>query len=264
MASTKSVVFDGHSAAIHRPAAVSSAGPRLAGLFAGGLSVVGDAGNLSGIRKRPVAGLIGVGLDGLQGDEIFDRRFHGSPDQAICQFSAEYYAALQAHFAKADEPWQPGGFGENFSTTGLLDGQVCIGDIYRSGTVVWQVSQPRSPCWKLNARFGVVRLSRHVQDQRMTGWYARVLQPGQVEAGAPVELLERGAGGWSIVAFWDAVLTRQPDPAQLQALASLPALAREWQQKLAKRAAWLQQRQAGSAPAAPASGLAAHAADRGD
>ncbi|MDO4904630.1 MAG: MOSC domain-containing protein [Lautropia sp.] len=237
---TVAVVSGYGVAAQSRPTAV------LHTLFAGGLTVLGDTGNLSGIRKHRIPDAVEIGIEGVMGDDIFDRRFHGGPDRALNIFAQEVYAHLQAVFPAPEEPWQAGGFGENFSTLGLLDAEVRIGDVYRTGGVIWQVSQPRSPCWKLNARFGIDRLSRHVQEERLTGWYARVLQPGRVQAGEPIELLERDRDACTIAGFWNLIMSRSPDPDQLEALGRSKPLAGEWQTKLQKRAQWLR-RQAGRA-----------------
>lgn len=214
----------------------------LSQLFAGGVSQVGDGGHLTGMRKRAVVGPVAVSAEGVRGDDIVDRRFHGGPERALNVFAQEYYAHLKQVFPQPDEPWLPGGFGENLSTVGLLDHELRLGDTFRVGTVVIQLSQPRSPCWKLNARFGVPQLSRHVQDQRMTGWYARVLEPGLMEAGDSIELLDRDESAPTLAGFWDLVLARDPDPDRLAALAGLDALAAEWQEKLAKRAQYLKRK----------------------
>lgn len=207
-------------------------------VFAGGLSGLGD-GELSGIRKRLVAGAVRVGPLGLQGDQIADRRVHGGPDKAVCMFALEQYQGLTQRFPDAVEPFAPGGFGENLCCVGLRDDAVCIGDVYRIGGALLQVCQPRKPCWKLNDRFGIEQLSRHVQDQRITGWYARVLEPGELAAGDAVSLVERAPDARTLAGFWDAVQGARPDPEALAALARQRGLAADWARRLAQRAQWL-------------------------
>ena len=148
------------------------------GVFAGGLTVIGETGHLTGMCKRRQVGAVAVGIEGLAGDQIADLRFHGGPDKAVHLYAVEHYAQLCETFPAPDEAFGCGSFGENLSLQGLPDDEVCIGDVYTVGSVVLQLSQPRSPCWKLNARFGVPTLSRYIQDERMTGWYARVMEPG--------------------------------------------------------------------------------------
>ena len=134
-----------------------------------------------------------------------------------------------------------GSFGENLSLQGLPDDEVCIGDVYTVGSVVLQLSQPRSPCWKLNARFGVPTLSRYIQDERMTGWYARVMEPGVVAEGDVLALAERQSDACTVAEFWDRVLGREPDVDALQALAESAGLAVDWRRRLMQRVQWLRE-----------------------
>lgn len=224
------------------PAETESGPAHVLSVYAGGLTVIGENGHLTGMCKQRREGPVAVEVEGLAGDQIADPRFHGGPDKAVHLYPLEHYAQLRAVFPAPDEPFGSGAFGENLSLAGLLDGQVCIGDVFSVGSVVLQLTQPRSPCWKLNARFGVRELSRHIQDARMTGWYARVLQPGEVAEGDMLRLTERKPGACSVAAFWDRVLAREPDIGLLEALACSEGLARDWQKRLMQRVQWLRSR----------------------
>lgn len=114
--------------------------------------------------------------------------------------------------------------------------------MYTVGSVVLQLSQPRSPCWKLNARFGVPTLSRYIQDERMTGWYARVMEPGVVAEGDVLALAERQSDACTVAEFWDRVLGREPDVDALQALVESAGLAADWRRRLTQRVEWLRGR----------------------
>ena len=227
---------------VQSPAETESGPAHVLSVYAGGLTVIGETGHLTGMCKQRREGPVAVEVEGLAGDQIADPRFHGGPDKAVHLYPVEHYAQLRAVFPAPDEPFGSGAFGENLSLAGLLDGQVCIGDVFSVGSVVLQLTQPRSPCWKLNARFGVRELSRHIQDARMTGWYARVLQPGEVAEGDVLRLTERKPGAWSVAAFWDRVLAREPDIGLLEALACSEGLARDWQKRLMQRVQWLRSR----------------------
>lgn len=225
------------------PAGVAFEGcrARVLGVFAGGLTVVGETGHLTGMCKKRRHGPVQVGSDGLADDQIADLRFHGGPDKAVHLYPIEHYAQLRAVFSAPDEPFGSGAFGENLSLAGLLDGEVCIGDVYTVGSVALQLTQPRSPCWKLNARFGVRELSRRIQDARMTGWYARVLQPGAVAEEDVLRLMDRRPGACSVAEFWDRVLDRRPDIDRLEALAQTEGLAADWRRRLTQRVQWLRE-----------------------
>lgn len=211
------------------------AGARVAALFAGGLTVLGDGGHMSGIRKRRREGGVALGPLGLAGDEIVELRYHGGPDRALCVFASEHYPVLRERFPQPDEPLQPGGFGENITSEGLLDDAVRIGDVFEIGGAVIQVSAPRGPCWKLNARFGIDKFSLAVEEMRRTGWYARVLQSGTIQAGDAMRLAGREATPCSIAQFWDVVQAKRPDLERLAELAGIASLMEEWRTKLAQR-----------------------------
>lgn len=226
----------GNSTAHGGQALAEGIGPRVETLFAGGISPVGPAGYLSGIRKRRLDGPAEVTTEGVVGDEIFDRSVHGGPDRAMNVFASEYYEQLKASFPEPEEPWQPGGFGENLSISGLLDHEVRVGDVYRLGEVLVQVTQPRAPCAKLNGRFGLNQLARHVQQNRMTGWYVRVLKTGRLAAGEPMVLVSRGDEAYTLDRFWDLVLNHEsPDRVALARLAAYEPLSQEWKDKLTQR-----------------------------
>src|SRR3546814_4948632 len=92
----------------------------------------------------------------------------------------------------------PGAFGENISTRGLDEDNVCLGDRFELGTALLEVSQGRQPCWKLNDRFGVPDMVRRVQSSGRTGWYYRVLRPGTARAGDPPRLDSRPHPDWPL------------------------------------------------------------------
>ncbi|MBY0445625.1 MAG: MOSC domain-containing protein [Burkholderiales bacterium] len=211
-------------------------------IFAGGRSIVGDGGHLTGLRKRRRDGDVSVNKLGIEGDEIVDRRNHGGPDRALNLFSFEHYGILQTLFPEAAEPLIAGSMGENITSKGLLDQCLYIGDIYRVGTVVFQISQPRSPCWKLNDRFGIAPFSKVLQEQHRTGCYARVLAGGTMCRGQTIELQARSKHTCSIASFWAFVLASKPDLEVLSELAKIEGLAEGWHTSLMGRIKWLHER----------------------
>ncbi|KFA38520.1 molybdenum cofactor sulfurase, partial [Xanthomonas vasicola pv. musacearum NCPPB 4384] len=135
-------------------------------------------GSRSAIDKRALQGAVQVGIEGLEGDEQGDLRVHGGPDKAIHHYPRDHYAAWRNELGTHALLEAAGAFGENLSSVGLTEADVCLGDRFALGTAVVEVSQLRQPCWKLSDRFGVRELARRVQETGRTGWYYRVLQPG--------------------------------------------------------------------------------------
>jgi MOSC domain-containing protein YiiM len=135
---------------------------------------------LSGISKNQVNRSIFVTTEGLAGDEQADLVNHGGPDKAICVYSFDHYP----HWENVLHRTLPyGSFGENFTVRNMREGEVHIGDSFRIGEALVQISQPRQPCWKLAMRWGLEELPFLVTESGTTGFYFRVLQPGEVAAG---------------------------------------------------------------------------------
>jgi MOSC domain-containing protein YiiM len=135
---------------------------------------------LSGISKSQVNDSVFVTTEGLAGDEQADLVNHGGPDKAICVYSFDHYS----HWENVLHRTLPyGSFGENFTVRNMLEGEVHIGDSFRIGEALVQISQPRQPCWKLAMRWGLEELPFLVTESGTTGFYFRVLQPGEVVAG---------------------------------------------------------------------------------
>ena len=140
---------------------------------------------LSGIVKSPVAGRVRVRRLGLGGDGQADLSVHGGPDKAVYAYSHDHYPLWASELGRTD--LGPGAFGENLTVDGMLEGDVRIGAIYRIGTAVLQVTQPRSPCFKLVAHFGLPDFARTFLASGRSGFYLRVLEEGEVGAGDAIE-----------------------------------------------------------------------------
>ena len=150
----------------------------------------------SAFFKSPVLGPVRVLREGLEGDQQGDRRVHGGPEQALLAYSADHYPYWRAELG--GEEMSGGGFGENLTVAGQDEGSVCIGDVFAVGSAVVQVSHPRGPCYKIGYRWARPDLLKLVEASGRHGWYLRVLQEGIVEAGVPVELVERPYPGWTV------------------------------------------------------------------
>lgn len=191
-------------------------------------------GSRSAIAKRPRQGPVLAGPEGLDGDEQGDRRVHGGPDKAIHHYPHDHYAAWRAELGPHPLLEAPGAFGENISTRGVTEADLCLGDRLRLGAAVVEVSQGRQPCWKLSDRFGIADLARRVQYSGRTGWYYRVLEPGPVQAGDVLELLERPWPDWPLTRLAGLLYRRTLDRAGLVAALALP-LVPSWRKVFERR-----------------------------
>jgi MOSC domain-containing protein YiiM/DNA-binding HxlR family transcriptional regulator len=184
----------------------------------------------TGFYKQATADSQWLGFEGFSNDEQADRKYHGGVDKAVCVYPLEHYAHWQAVLQVSE--LAAGAFGENFTTRGLVEAEVCIGDVFSVGKALVQVSQPRQPCWKIARRWRVKDLTAQVVHTGFTGYYFRVLRSGAVQVGDELRLQERTAPHWS-VARCNAV-RRDPsaDPTQTQALAALDPLSGSWKDAL--------------------------------
>ncbi|CAB3910154.1 MULTISPECIES: MOSC domain-containing protein [Achromobacter] len=205
-------------------------------LLTGTVRPLGDSGRDSGIDKHPVSAPLWLGAEGLRGDEQADRRFHGGPEKALHHYARDHYPGWLAELGERAVLAAPGAFGENISTSGLTEADVCVGDVFRAGTALIQVSQARQPCWKLDHRFGQRGMAARVQASGRTGWYYRVLQEGWLCAGDTLALCERPHPQWSLARVQDVLNRRVLDADVLHALAALPELSPNWRALFEKRA----------------------------
>lgn len=176
----------------------------------------------TGIFKAPATGPVAVLADQLAGDGQADKRVHGGPAKAVYAYDLAHYAFWQANLPAT--ALTPGIFGENLTTSGLPDHEVCLGDTFAVGTAVLVARQPRLPCVKLGIRFDDERMVRWFQEARRSGIYFGVRQPGQVQAGDTFVLLERAAHGLTIQAIADQYYRPDKQADQLAALLAQPLL----------------------------------------
>lgn len=193
----------------------------------------------SAIAKLPVADAVAVGPLGLAGDEQADRSVHGGIDKAIHHYPADHYDWWRGQLGAVPLLDAPGAFGENISTTGLDENSVFLGDRFRLGSALVEVTQARQPCWKLDHRFGAKGVMAAVVQTRRSGWYYRVLEPGTVRAGDDLELVERPWPDWPLASLFGLLIGGEAKdrPADLRALRDVPILAETWKVRRAKLAA---------------------------
>lgn len=179
-------------------------------------------GSRSAIAKSVRTAPVRLGPDGLEGDEQGDVRIHGGADKAVHCYAWAHYRAWRRELPHCGLLARPGAFGENLSVEGLVEEDVCLGDRWRVGSALLELSQGRQPCWKLNDRFDAPDMARRVQDSLRTGWYMRVIAPGLIEQGDAIALLERPFPDWTVARLLALIRDRVRDPAQLSEVLGLP------------------------------------------
>lgn len=142
----------------------------------------------SGFVKKPVSGPVKVGRLNLEGDRQADLTVHGGVDKAVYAYPSEHYPYWAEKYPKMEIPW--GSFGKNFTTEGLLEDEVHVGDRFVVGSAEFGVTQPRFPCYKLGLRFGTQAILKTFLDSEKSGYYLKVLREGKVKAGDTIRIVE--------------------------------------------------------------------------
>ena len=143
----------------------------------------------TGIFKEPVAGRVMLRTLNLDGDRQADLSVHGGPSKAVYVYPAEHYDYWKRELPGMNPSW--GMFGENFTSAGLFESDVNIGDRFSVGSAVVFVTEPRMPCYKLGIKFGRADMVKKFLASERTGFYFAVLQEGEVGAGDPIELVDK-------------------------------------------------------------------------
>lgn len=178
----------------------------------------------SAIAKRPREGAVQVLAEGLAPDEQADRTVHGGPEMALHLYPLDHHAWWREGIGDHPALDEPGGFGSNLAVAGLTEDMVHIGDRFRLGTALVEISQPRQPCWKIEHRFGHKGMVAAIVKSGRCGWYFRVLETGEVAAGDTLERVATGAAEWSVARVFRALVAGKATPEELGELADLAAL----------------------------------------
>jgi len=215
--------------------------PEILSVLTGTIALFRAPDEPSAIGKQPRTGPIAIGPLGLAGDEQADLTVHGGVDKAVHHYPLDHYPAWRGEIGDHPLLGSPGAFGENISTLGLLESEVCIGDRFRLGTALVELSQGRQPCWKIDHHFGRKGMTARVVETRRSGWYYRVLETGVVQAGDTMALLKRPLPEWTVARTFGLLICGlgKHDPAALRALACMPVLAASWRDKAARTLAQL-------------------------
>jgi len=195
----------------------------------------------SAIAKRPVLGE-SVWLDwtNLCGDRQGDPSVHGGPDKAVYCYASENYLLWNQEIGSVGAP---PAFGENLTVAGATEGQVGIGDIWRWGDALVQVAQPRYPCFKLTMHRGVPDMEDRFVASGRSGWYLRVLRPGEVPTRGGISVEHRDAARLTVLDAHRAFSPQSAaDLARIPELLAVDALADSWKRMLHRRLAVVENR----------------------
>ncbi|WP_240782180.1 MOSC domain-containing protein [Qipengyuania sediminis] len=198
-------------------------------------------GKRSAIAKHPVAGPVAVTRLGLAGDRQANRRHHGGPEMVVHLYPRTHHRWWKREIGDHSLLADPGAFGSNLAIDGIDERDVCIGERFRLGSALLEVSQPRKPCATIEQRFERGGMVAAIISSGRCGWYMRVIAEGIAEAGdALVPVVGSGIGVTVREAFAAAVDPAAAPPRALLAdLAAAPALADEWRARIAVRLARL-------------------------
>jgi MOSC domain-containing protein YiiM len=188
----------------------------------------------TGFFKKPVLGPVNAGPLGFEGDVQADLTVHGGTDKAVYVYPMEHYKGWEALLEQTTLP--PGSFGENLTTQGLTESQVYIGDVFQVGDALLQVTQPRSPCFKLQIRFGRLDAVALFVKQGHPGWYMAVLQAGMVRKNDCLHRVTRMQDAVSIADVWDYCFTRSASKDELKQIDSLKLLPSFWKDRVFREA----------------------------
>ena len=153
----------------------------------------------TGIFKQPTEGPIEVKRLGLEGDQQANKKLHGGIYKAICVYPSEHYDLWKEELGKPDLSF--GDFGENLTTVGLMEGDICLGDRLRIGSVEMVVTQSREPCITLNARLDTKDLSVRILKSGRSGFYCSVEREGTIENGDSIGYISRDENKVSVSDF---------------------------------------------------------------
>lgn len=182
----------------------------------------------SGIRKKSVeTPRVLVSQTNINGDGQADLKNHGGFDKAVYCYSADHDVYWKESLGyQGDGQHAP--FGQNLTVAGIDETQVCIGDTWRWGDVLLQVSQPRWPCFKLDMHSGVPLMMKRLIASGHSGWYLRVLEPGTAPVSGTIEIVEHDQAGLTVREAFDARRNPKMDADHYRAIMAHPKLAKAW------------------------------------
>lgn len=195
-----------------------------------------DDGTLSAMARQPVCVPVKLTKTGFVGDQVADLKHHGGVDKAVHHYPHDHYDWWRGQLGAHPLLEQPGAFGENISTFGLTEQNAHIGDHFRLGGAVLEISHGRQPCWKLDQHFqrsGKDSIMAHIVRSGKCGLYFRILQEGMVSPEDSLEQIDSGLTDWPVARVFALLIAggHKSDPAAIKALAQMDTLATAWRER---------------------------------
>jgi len=185
---------------------------------------------LTGIYKKPTQEPIYLGKEDVKGDIVSDRQVHGGEYKACYIFSSEQYPYWQDLYPNLD--WDYGMLGENLTISGLDEKHIHVGDIYKIGSALVQITQPREPCYKFGVKFGTQKVLKQFIEHGYAGTYLRVLKEGYVKKGDEFEIVEKALNSLTVYQFFNLLFTKTKDQELLQLVINNKAIPQRKRDKL--------------------------------
>jgi len=204
-------------------------------VLTGEVKSFGVNGQASGYVKQANTDAVSLDWEGLSGDAQADKKHHGGIDKALFHYCSDHYKVwremrpdLARYFNNV------GAFGENISSSILNEENVFIGDKFKIGNAIVEVTQGRQPCWKLGHFFNDVTMVKAVVDTAKGGWYYRVIERGIIKQGNEIALIERPNSEVTVKQAFDVLVAKKKNKTVLEQLTKLPALSESWKQRADK------------------------------
>ncbi|NER12228.1 MOSC domain-containing protein [Leptobacterium flavescens] len=175
----------------------------------------------TGIYKKAVDSIF-LGRDGVKDDKVADLRVHGGEFKACYLFSADQYPYWKSLYPQLE--WEWGMFGENLTVKGLNETDILVGDIYRIGKALVQITQPREPCYKLGIKFDTQIILEQFIERGFPGTYIRIMEEGEVKASDKMVLVEKAEDSISTAEFYKLLFSNSKDQEKLKRIVRNEAL----------------------------------------
>lgn len=209
-------------------------------IFVGTIQLLPQSARPSGIYKIPVKMPVKLDTNGFEGDHQADLRVHGGPDKSVQLYPVKHYETLAERFPNLQGKLVPGALGENISCPDLDEHDVRIGDVWRLGEGILQISQPRSPCWKIDEKLDCQGVAAYIAETSITGRYFRVLKAGRVKEHDKLELMESANECYRLSSLLQQMRRDGPEAiGMLQKCLEAPGLADNLRLKIEKRIGYL-------------------------
>lgn len=218
----------------HKPAKDLPSG-KIGGLYMGKVEHKWEDNTPTAIDKKIVDHAVDITFIGFNEDQQADLTVHGGPEKAIHHYPSDHMAFWRELFPDHASKFVAGCFGENISTTGLDETNLCLGDILKLGTATVEICQGRQPCWKLSEHLDLIPLAMQFQKSGRTGWYYRVLEEGKVQAGDVITVIKRPLPNWTLKRLIKARFNPKIDIQTAEELCDLPALSESWKAAFLKK-----------------------------